>query len=897
MKFDRVRLANFKPYGDADLRLTEGVTVIHGLNGSGKSSLLEACFFALYGSKALDGTLEDVITNGEEETEVELWFTHDGVSYRVERRLKSYDGRIDHQCELESTDGSDVSRDGARAVREFVTELLRMDAEAFVNCAYVRQGEVNKLINATPRERQDTIDDLLQLGKLEEYRERAGDARLGVEDVMENRRGRLDQLDEQIAAKEDRDLHARLNELEGELGEVADEIDRYESQRERARETREAAAETLETHAEKREKLEAVETEIDEIEESIREAERERDDLRDAVREARERIDEIEAEIDDRLDDAGLDAASEAAIAERRGALDDREAEVREALDDERVSAEAFRNQATNLAGKADDRVERAEAVESEAGDLAAEAEAAADDADERESSVAELREEAETLRERFAAADADVDRDGVVDERDRLREGRGEVRERIAELSADLKNARERVAEAEELLAAGKCPECGQPVGDSPHASGIEEDRERVAELEGELEDAREREGDLDERIAELDELASAADRLDGIDERVDALEERVEEKRSEAERKREAAEAKRERAAELREEAEETREVAAEKREQAEEAAARVEELEASLSEVDDAREAVTAVEERLSAVAEAETENERRRERRENLTEVNDERRDRLADKRERRDELADAVDEAAVEKAEGRKEDAEQYLEKVAGELDRLGERREELQNAIGGVKGELRELEELREEREALGERVEALEGLHEETSELESMYGDLRAELRQRNVTELERTLNETFELVYGNDAYSHIELDGEYVLTVYQKDGEPLDPEQLSGGERALFNLSLRCAIYRLLSEGIEGAAPTPPLILDEPTVFLDSGHVSRLVRLVEEMRGFGVRQIVIVSHDDELVGAADELVTVEKDPRSNRSTVRREDAADLDVAELAGD
>jgi len=67
----------------------------------------------------------------------------------------------------------------------------------------------------------------------------------------------------------------------------------------------------------------------------------------------------------------------------------------------------------------------------------------------------------------------------------------------------------------------------------------------------------------------------------------------------------------------------------------------------------------------------------------------------------------------------------------------------------------------------------------------------------------------LERTLNETFELVYGNDAYSHIELDGEYVLTVYQKDGEPLDPEQLSGGERALFNLSLRCAIYRLLSRG----------------------------------------------------------------------------------------
>jgi len=174
---------------------------------------------------------------------------------------------------------------------------------------------------------------------------------------------------------------------------------------------------------------------------------------------------------------------------------------------------------------------------------------------------------------------------------------------------------------------------------------------------------------------------------------------------------------------------------------------------------------------------------------------------------------------------------------------------------------------------------------------------LEAMYGDLRTELRRRNVESLERMLNETFDLVYGNDAYSHIELDGQYELTVYQKDDQPLEPDQLSGGERALFNLSLRCAIYRLLAEGIEGAAPTPPLILDEPTVFLDSGHVSRLVDLVEEMRGFGVRQILIVSHDDELVGAADELLTVEKNPTTNQSTVSHTDAADLAVLGGVGD
>ena len=75
---------------------------------------------------------------------------------------------------------------------------------------------------------------------------------------------------------------------------------------------------------------------------------------------------------------------------------------------------------------------------------------------------------------------------------------------------------------------------------------------------------------------------------------------------------------------------------------------------------------------------------------------------------------------------------------------------------------------------------------------------------------------------------------------------------------------------------------------ARMPPLILDEPTVFLDSGHVSQLVELVRAMRDYGVEQILVVSHDDELVGAADDLVTVSKDPTTNRSTVERRETAD---------
>ncbi|HMB49728.1 MAG TPA: AAA family ATPase, partial [Natronoarchaeum rubrum] len=227
MKFREIRLENFKCYADAELRLDEGVTVIHGVNGSGKSSLLEACFFALYGSKALDDrTLDDVITNGAEDAEIELAFDHGGEAYRIERRIRFSGERAQTaKCVLEAPD---ETIEGARAVRGYVADLLRMDAEAFVNCAYVRQGEVNKLIHASPSDRQDMIDDLLQLGRLEEYRERAREARLGVEDVLRDRRGRLNELDSQIAEKEAEDLHGRLNELETALGAVDEKVSNYE---------------------------------------------------------------------------------------------------------------------------------------------------------------------------------------------------------------------------------------------------------------------------------------------------------------------------------------------------------------------------------------------------------------------------------------------------------------------------------------------------------------------------------------------------------------------------------------------------------------------------------------------------------------------------------------------
>ena len=884
MRFDRLRLAHFKCFEDADLDLASGVTVIHGPNGSGKSSLLEACFFALYGASALDRTLEEIVTIGAEESVVELWFTHDGEGYHVRRRIRVRDERA--QTVEAVLEGPGEPVEGARAVRARVTELLRMDSEAFLNCAYVRQGEVNKLINASPAERQDMLDDLLQLGTLEEYRERASDARVGVGRVRDDKQGALTQLEEQIEEKEEKDLHARKNALESELAEVREDVEHYEDQRETAVETRDEAAAVLEDHEESRAELAAVREDVEDLEGQIAETEDERDSLQDEIEELGEKRETIGAALEDAIEATDLEAVDAARLQERLAERREEDEAIRDEIESHRLAAQEHDGEAERHRERAEDLEARAEDKREAADELAEEVTAKRETVAERRERLDELQGEIEAKREAFA--DAPVDPDGADARRESVAEELTAAREREAELSTALESARADVEEAESLLDAGKCPECGQPVEGAPHVESLDEYRERVEELEGELATARDEREDLESRLESATELADLAADLEELTHQRDTATELLKERETSLGEAEARIDTLQEEAEDLEAEAETAREEATDAAAAAEECREAVAECNRERATVKAAIEALERVEELLAEREEVDDEMDERRRKREEKASLNGERRERLAEKRERRDELASDFDEDRLAEARDEKERAEEYLAEVEEQLETLRERRDDLTSQVGAVANEIEALDALRERHEALSGTVENLAALYEEVEQLQTMYADLRAELRRANVETLERLVNETFDLVYENDAYARIELDGDYRMTVHQKDGETLDPDQLSGGERALFNLSLRSAIYRLLAEGIEGAAPMPPLILDEPTVFLDSGHVSRLVDLVEAMYDIGVEQILVVSHDEELVGAADDLVTVRTDATTNRSSVERVERAD---------
>lgn len=887
MKVEHLSVEHFKPYEDTDLTLSPGVTVIHGLNGSGKSSLLEAMFFALYGTDALEGPTADAVTTGEDTTRVELAFSHDGKQYSLERELRIQEGRVSrHDCTLETPE---ETIDGVTDVEKAITALLRMDSEAFLNCAYVRQGDVNALIDATPDERQDMIDALLQLGALERYRERAADARLGVEDVLADRRSRLDQLESDIAEAEAEELPTKLNELESDIANIESEIDRLEDNREAAQESLSDAEETLNRYEERREELEAIEEDIEQLEAEIQEIETERKSLQETIESHREMRDEAVEEAAELGASLDIDDPDQETVAEKRSELANKLEDCREELgattgrvESAMTEKESALERADDLEQRASEHRERMSNLEDTVDDLEREIEAARERLEEHRQRKHELE---ETLTE------ASVDRDQIPTLVETRQEELTAARERVAELQADLERARERLDEAKTLIDRGECPRCGQPVSDDSHADVIAERREAVTNLESQLESAQSARADAEESLDTARELAEALDKLESVETEIADIEDTIETRQAEREEAKNDASAAKEEAERLESEAEAAREEAAEAQERAAAARDQIGELNAEIQRLEENIETADKLGDVLSDRAEAETEIERCRERRELLAERASEYRETLTERQSERRELAEQVDKDTIEEARTRRDEAAEYLEEVEAELETLSEQRSELVGKRGAVEEALSTLEDRRDRAAQLRTVVDRLEGLYEEITDLESLYGQLRADLRQQNVETLETLLNETFELVYGNDSYARIELSASYEFTVYQKDGDTLEPDQLSGGERALFNLSLRCAVYQLLAEGVEGNAPLPPLVLDEPTVFLDDGHVSRLLDLIDAMRtDVGVEQIIVVSHDDELAGAADDLVRVEKDPRTNRSHVSQAEVGTAD-------
>jgi exonuclease SbcC len=155
MILDRLVLKNFKRFSHAEIRFKDGITGILGNNGTGKSSLVQAVFFALYGVQAT-GIAADYIVSSfaspKERCEVRLDFRIGGDTWTVLRTFKkgksvTHDATFHKNGKLMAT--------GVSQVETEVKRTIGMGPVDFKNTIYAGQKDLLTLLENTPGKRKE----------------------------------------------------------------------------------------------------------------------------------------------------------------------------------------------------------------------------------------------------------------------------------------------------------------------------------------------------------------------------------------------------------------------------------------------------------------------------------------------------------------------------------------------------------------------------------------------------------------------------------------------------------------------------------------------------------------------------------------------------------------------
>ena len=248
----RLKLSGFLSYRDpveVDFTSFE-LACISGANGAGKSSLLDAITWALFGqARKRDETL---IHTAADAAEIVFTFSYENNIYRVQRILPRGKGSI---LEFQILDGGPLTVDrkdgppstavpsqgvyglsGAwrpltehtlRETQSRIESILRLDYETFVNASFFLQGKADQFTQQRPADRKRILSSILGLETWEVYRERTADLRKGLERELDLTDARLTEINAEL--EEEPVRLERLAGMEAQLLQLADARKAHES--------------------------------------------------------------------------------------------------------------------------------------------------------------------------------------------------------------------------------------------------------------------------------------------------------------------------------------------------------------------------------------------------------------------------------------------------------------------------------------------------------------------------------------------------------------------------------------------------------------------------------------------------------------------------------------------
>jgi DNA repair protein SbcC/Rad50 len=216
-----LRIAGFLSYRDPVELDFNGfdLACISGHNGAGKSSLLDAITWTLFGEAR--GKSSDVINLNQDVkvAEVVFTFSHEQNTYRVQRSLpRNKSTVLEFQIKNEDT-WRPLTEKTTRDTQARIEQTLRLDYETFVNASFFLQGKADEFTQQNATKRKEVLSNILGLEIWDEYKNRTAEKRKLIEREVDEIDGRVAEIDAELAEEETR--KNRLEELQRTLNQLS----------------------------------------------------------------------------------------------------------------------------------------------------------------------------------------------------------------------------------------------------------------------------------------------------------------------------------------------------------------------------------------------------------------------------------------------------------------------------------------------------------------------------------------------------------------------------------------------------------------------------------------------------------------------------------------------------
>jgi len=238
---NRLKLENWKSFDDQEFNFTSGVNIVEGSNYSGKTSFIQALYFALFNETLYKQlTAKELKKEGLRNASVTFDFTVDGQEYRIRRNISgekviktdSYIYRLKNGGEVEELEST--SKKGEKLAK--IQDLLKVNSRFIKKINFIQEGSIPSLLNNPKTKILEDISNILQLDYFTEINNHSEKGIKDIEkkaneleDKFKDALSKLDTINIAIANidEENTGLKERDEDLKTKIAEVKEKLKKY----------------------------------------------------------------------------------------------------------------------------------------------------------------------------------------------------------------------------------------------------------------------------------------------------------------------------------------------------------------------------------------------------------------------------------------------------------------------------------------------------------------------------------------------------------------------------------------------------------------------------------------------------------------------------------------------